>query len=118
MATPKVVSPAAFIPRAPDGTGKPGTGNWPGVTNNGVWLPLKVDNITYKSISLANSNTLPQSKGVLNASGKAVSGFRLNKAMGSAWVGRQMNVAYIVYQGPGFTPISYASMPVTILFIP
>ena len=95
-----------------------GSGNWPGVTNNGVWLPLKIDNITYKSIDLANKNVLPNSKGLLDSNGQAVAGLRLANAMGSAWVGRELNVAYIVYQGPGFTPISYASMPVTILFIP
>jgi hypothetical protein len=94
------------------------SGNWPGTTNNGVWLPLKVDNLTYKSISLANKPVLPHSKATLDASGKALAGLRLVNAMGATWVGRELNVAYILYQGPGFTPISYASMPLTILFIP
>ena len=94
------------------------SGNWPGVTSGGVWLPLKVDPITHKSISLANGSRLPHSQATLNASGSAMAGLVFPAPMGANWVGRELNVAYILYQGPGFKPFSYASMPVTILFIP
>jgi hypothetical protein len=93
------------------------SGNWPGITNSGIWVPLNMDAILMFSLQNANSPTLPHSMATLNAAGQATAALKAYSPM-PGWLGRTVSVSYVLYNGPGVVPINYASMPVSILFIP
>lgn len=92
--------------------------NYPGINNNGNWIPLMMDGALTFSKNNANSNMLRQTNGFLDANGQRQAGLYFPNAMGSGWVGKKLCVAYILYQGSGYVPVAYASMPVTLYFVP
>lgn len=92
-------------------------GNWPGFTNNGVWVPLMMNGTFWYSANNPNSAMLVHTNWILDSNGQEQAAINLPNPMGSPWLGKTINVAYILYQGPNYVPISYASMPVSIYFI-
>ncbi len=93
------------------------SGNYPGVVSGGNWLLLNMDNVfTYSKMNY-NSAMLVNTLGKINASGQASATLKtFNPMLG--WQGRTLNVAYILFQSAPPVPLAYASMPVSILFIP
>jgi hypothetical protein len=94
------------------------SGNWPGFTNNGYWVPFNWDPITDWSILNKNGPLLQHSMAPIDGSGHSWTKIYVPNGLGPTWVGRTVNVAYALFQPPGVTPIDYGSMPLSIYFIP
>ena len=94
------------------------TGGWPGLTNNGIWVPLVFDNLLQLSIQYANVGAFVHTRGTLDSFGQSWCQLVPANILGSPWVGRSAHVAYVLYAGPSISPISYASQPVEIYFVP
>ena len=94
------------------------TGGSPGLTNNGIWVPLVFDNLLQLSIQYANAGAFVNTRGTLDGFGQSWCQLIPASQLGSSWIGRRAHVAYVLYAGPSISPISYASMPVQIYFIP
>jgi hypothetical protein len=94
------------------------SGNYPGLTNSGHWIPLNMDFVLMFTYKNPNSGMLMQTAGLLDANGQATAALRLPNAMGPTWEGKTVNVAFVLFQGATMPPIDYASMPVSIFFIP
>ncbi len=93
-------------------------GGWPGLTNNGIWVPLVFDSLLQMSIDYANVGPFKNTRGTLDGFGQSWCQLVPANLLGAPWIGKSAHVAYVVYQGPSISPISYASQPVQIYFIP
>ncbi len=94
------------------------TGGWPGLTNNGIWVPLVFDSLLQMSIDYVNVGPFVNTRGTLDAYGQSWCQLIPANLLGAPWIGRSAHVAYVLYTGPSISPISYASQPVEIYFIP
>lgn len=94
------------------------TGGWPGLTNNGIWVPLVFDGLLTMSIDYANVGAFVNTRGTLDSFGQSWCQLVPANQLGAGWIGRSAHVAYVLYAGPKISPISYASQPVEIYFIP
>lgn len=94
------------------------TGGWPGLTNNGIWVPLVFDQLLTLSIQYANVGAFVNTRGTLDGFGQSWCQLVPANQLGSTWIGRNAHVAYVLYAGPSISPISYASLPVQIYFVP
>jgi len=94
------------------------SGGWPGLTNNGIWVPLVFDSLLQMSIDYANVGPFKNTRGNLDSFGQSWCQLVPANLLGASWIGRSAHVAYVLYQGPSISPISYASQPVQIYFIP
>ena len=94
------------------------TGGAPGLINNGIWVPLVWDNLLQMSIQYANQGAFVHTRGNLDTFGQSWCQLIPANPLGAGWIGRNVHIAYVLYTGPSLSPISYASMPVQIFFVP
>ncbi len=94
------------------------SGGWPGLTNNGIWVPLVFDNLLQMSIDYVNVGPFVNTRGTLDGFGQSWCQLVPANVLGPTWIDRNAHVAFVLYTGPSISPISYASMPVQIYFIP
>jgi hypothetical protein len=93
-------------------------GNAPGFTVTGVHIPLNRDFYFTYSRSMANGIIFKSTRGVLDASGRAIATFDTNGAVNSIHLGKHYTFAFVLTAAPGQLPVTYASFPVLVNFIP
>jgi hypothetical protein len=94
------------------------SGSAPGLTLNGVHIPLNWDAYFTFSKNMANGLIFQNTRDVLDASGQAIATFNTNGAVNAIHLGRHYTFAYVLTDGPGKPPVTYASFPVLVNFIP
>jgi hypothetical protein len=69
---------------------------------------------------MANVNTtmFQQTKGKLGAAGNATAVFNTTGPVSPAFLGRTVTFSYVLLAGPATRPVTYASLPVLVNFIP
>ncbi len=92
--------------------------SYPGFTASGHYVPLVQDVVFDYSKKNANSSVFMNSKGVLDASGKATPWFNTLGPVDPAYVGKTISFAYVLLAGPGTPPVTHSSNKVMVSFIP
>jgi hypothetical protein len=93
-------------------------GSYPGFNLDGIHVPLNRDYFFRLSYRMANSAMFQNSMGVLNSSGMAVVWFSTMGPVDPQYLGKQIYMAYLLTSGPATRPVTYASLPIMLSFIP
>lgn len=93
-------------------------GSHPGFSYSGVHIHLNMDNFFNLSRNMANGPIFQNTLGTLDASGQATAVFNVPGPVSPVHLGKHYTFAYVLTQSPGKPPVTFASYPVLINFIP
>jgi len=89
----------------------------PSFTLDGVLIHLAYDNIFQYSLTNKNTTLFNNTYGFLDASGQATATFHTTMFL-NGWGGRTVTFCGLGLTGAGYRPITYATNPVKLNFIP
>ena len=95
------------------------SGASPGVSLNGVPLPLNVPDFFFKfTLTNANAGPFTDTLGTVGSSGGAAASVTVPAGLNASLVGFRLDFAYLVFDVPGLGNAVFGSNPVPLEFVP